>query len=338
MTIGALMLDLEGLALTAEEELLLAQPDVGGLILFARNYTSPEQLRALMKQVRSVRPDLLVAIDQEGGRVQRIRTGATVLPPMASLGKLWQLNAQQALDDARELGWLMAAELRQFDIDFSFAPVLDIDWTRSGVIGDRAFADSVDAVAQLAACFMAGMHEAGMAATGKHFPGHGWVQADSHLEIPVDERPLEQLETLDMQPFARLIQEGLDAIMPAHVIYSQLDTDPAGFSTYWLRDQLRGRLDFDGVIFSDDLTMEGASVAGGYPARAEKALQAGCDMVLVCNHRAGAREVLNYLQGAKTAASPRLERMRAKPGIAYDQTRLQRARTIAERLRGGMSA
>ncbi|MBV1789177.1 beta-N-acetylhexosaminidase [Marinobacterium sp. D7] len=332
------MLDLEGLELSAEEERLLAQPEVGGLILFARNYAAPEQLHTLMKQVRTVRPELLVAIDQEGGRVQRIRTGATVLPPMAALGKLWQRDAKQAVEHARELGWLMAAELREFDIDFSFAPVLDIDWSRSGVIGDRAFADSIEGVAELATGFMLGMHDAGMAATGKHFPGHGWVQADSHLEIPVDERPGEQLESCDMQPFARLIEAGLDAIMPAHVIYSQLDADPAGFSSYWLREQLRGRLAFDGVIFSDDLTMEGASVAGGFPARAEKALHAGCDMVLVCNHRAGALEVLDYLQATGIAASPRLERMRAGPKIVHDLARLQRARHIAGRLRGEVSA
>jgi len=337
MTTGALMLDLEGLDPTAEERLLLAQPEVGGLILFARNYESPDQLHRLMRQIRGLRPDLLVAIDQEGGRVQRIRTGATRLPPMATLGKLWRREPEAAIADARELGWLMATELRAFDIDFSFAPVLDIDWSRSGVIGDRAFADSAEGVAELAAAFMHGMHEAGMAATGKHFPGHGWVQADSHLEIPLDERPLEQLEAEDMQPFARLIEAGLDAIMPAHVIYSRLAAEPAGFSAYWLREQLRGRLGFDGVIFSDDLTMEGASVAGGFPDRAERALEAGCDMILVCNHRAGALEVLDYLKSGAAPVSPRLARMQARADVVCDEARLQRARAVAARLRGEAS-
>lgn len=341
MTTGALMLDLDGLELMPEERQLLAHPEVGGLILFARNYESPDQLKNLMGQIREVRPDLLVAIDQEGGRVQRIRTGATRLPPMAFLGALWRVEPEQAVAESRELGWLMAAELRAFDIDFSFAPVLDLDWSRSGVIGDRAFADTAEAVGILATAFMQGMHEAGMAATGKHFPGHGWVRADSHLEIPVDERTLEQIEADDLRPFARLIDAGLDAIMPAHVIYSSVSPDPAGFSEYWLRDCLRRRLDFDGVIFSDDLNMEGARAAGGFAESAERALLAGCDMVLACNNRAGALDVLEYLKsvGLPSSRQPsiqpstRLERMRARGGIKFDDARLCDARAIADRLR-----
>jgi beta-N-acetylhexosaminidase len=331
MSTGALMLDLDGLVLDDAERTLLQRPEVGGLILFARNYDTPAQLSALMREIRALRPDLLVAIDQEGGRVQRLRKGVTRLPPMAALGAHWRDDPAEAREWAQELGWLMATELRQFDIDFSFAPVLDLDWRRSGVIGDRAFADTPEVVATLASAFMAGMHEAGMAATGKHFPGHGWVRADSHLAIPVDERPLTDIAT-DLAPFEQLIAAGLDAIMPAHVIYSQLCDAPAGFSDYWLREQLRGRLGFDGVIFSDDLTMEGASVAGDFPARAQRALAAGCDMVLVCNHRAGALEVLEYLEQAAAPVSPRLVRMQARPPVTTAPGRTDRARRIAEAL------
>lgn len=331
MSTGALMLDLDGLVLDDAERTLLQRPEVGGLILFARNYDTPAQLSALMREIRALRPDLLVAIDQEGGRVQRLRKGVTRLPPMAALGAHWRDDPAEAREWAQELGWLMATELRQFDIDFSFAPVLDLDWGRSGVIGDRAFADTPEVVATLASAFMAGMHEAGMAATGKHFPGHGWVRADSHLAIPVDERPLTDIAT-DLAPFEQLIAAGLDAIMPAHVIYSQLCDAPAGFSDYWLREQLRGRLGFDGVIFSDDLTMEGASVAGDFPARAQRALAAGCDMVLVCNHRAGALEVLEYLEQAAAPVSPRLVRMQARPPVTTAPGRTDRARRIAEAL------
>ncbi|SEG00355.1 beta-N-acetylhexosaminidase [Marinobacterium lutimaris] len=330
--IGPLMLDLRGLSLEVDEAELLRQPEVGGLILFARNYESPEQLRALMAQVREARPDILVSIDQEGGRVQRLRKGVTRLPPMAALGKRWELDAQRAVAEAHELGWLMAAELRDFDIDFSFAPVLDRDWSRSGVIGDRAFAATVEGIADLATAFMAGMHEAGMSATGKHFPGHGWVVADSHLEIPVDERTLDDILAEDMRPFAALIDQGLDAIMPAHVIYSAINEEPAGFSTYWLQQQLRQRLGFEGVIFSDDLTMEGASVAGGYPQRAAKALHAGCDMVLVCNRPEGALEVLEYLRKNPVVPSARLARMKAKPADIGDSARRDRAKQIAQEL------
>lgn len=332
MTLGPLMLDLKGVALTSDEAQLLRQPEVGGLILFARNYESPAQLRALMTQVREARPDILVAVDQEGGRVQRLREGVTRLPAMATLGQRWSMDREQAESEARELGWLMAAELRDFDIDFSFAPVLDLNWSRSGVIGDRAFADSIDGISTLATAFMRGMHEAGMAATGKHFPGHGWVEADSHLAIPVDERALDAIESTDMQPFEALIRNGLDAIMPAHVIYSTVSDKPAGFSRFWLQQQLRQRLGFDGVIFSDDLTMEGASIAGGFPQRAQKALDAGCDMVLVCNHPEGALEVLDHLKQNPVKASERLVRMRARIAETDNAERRDRAKQIADEL------
>ncbi len=326
------MLDLEGLALTPEEAAVLRSPEVGGLILFSRNYDSPEQLRCLMQSIRQLRPDLLVAVDQEGGRVQRFRNGFTRLPPMSVLGKRWQENPHRAIAQAHEIGWLLATELRQYDIDISFAPVLDLDWGHSSVIGDRAFGSTPEAVTELAGGVMAGMHEAGMAATGKHFPGHGWVEADSHLELPVDERSFDEIEQQDLRPFDALIRRGLDGLMPAHVVYRQACPAPAGFSTFWLQQILRQRLHFDGVIFSDDLSMEGASLAGSYAERCDRALAAGCDMVLVCNHPEGAQQVLKHLQQKPVAVSHRLARMRARPARVADDERLQQSRALAAEL------
>lgn len=331
MTTGVLMLDLEGLSLTDSEREVLRDPDVGGLILFSRNFSDPAQLTSLMRSIRAVRPDLMVAVDQEGGRVQRFREGFTRLPAMATLGQRYKQDPEQALIQARELGWLMAAELRAFDIDISFAPVLDLDWQRSSVIGDRAFATDAADVSVLAGAFMAGMHEAGMAATGKHFPGHGWVEADSHLELPIDQRLESAICDVDMQPFSDLITQGLDAIMPAHVVYTQVCHSPAGFSEYWLRTILRERLGFDGVIFSDDLTMEGASVAGSYAQRCDQAMAAGCDMVLVCNQPAAAREVLAHIKASGIKSAGRLPRMLGKP-FKVDEARLAAARNIAGEL------
>lgn len=332
MTTGVLMLDIEGTALTAGEAEQLKSPHVGGLILFSRNYENPEQLTSLMASIREHRPDLLVAVDQEGGRVQRFRDGFTRLPPMAVLGRCWHENPHHAIACAHELGWLMATELRQFDIDISFAPVLDLDWGQSSVIGDRAFGVDPEVVVQLAGGVMAGMHEAGMAATGKHFPGHGWVRADSHLELPVDERSYAEIEEQDLLPFAALIRRGLDAVMPAHVVYSQVCSAPAGFSDYWLQQVLRQWLHFDGVIFSDDLSMEGASQAGSYAERCDRALAAGCDMVLVCNNPSGAAEVLEHLSDKAVLASHRLARMRARPARMPDAERLEESRKLAAAL------
>ena len=332
MTTGVLMLDIEGTALNAVETEQIKSPQVGGLILFSRNYDNPDQLKSLMTSIRALRADLLVAVDQEGGRVQRFREGFTRLPPMAALGRRWLQNPHHAIACAHELGWLMATELRRFDIDISFAPVLDLDWGQSSVIGDRAFGSDAEAVIQLAGGVMAGMHEAGMAATGKHFPGHGWVQADSHLELPIDERSMAEIEEQDLRPFDALIRRGLDGVMPAHVVYSQVCSAPAGFSSYWLQQVLRQRLHFDGVIFSDDLSMEGASQAGSYTERCDRALAAGCDMVLVCNHPDGAGQVLEHLQSGSVAASHRLARMRARPARIPDSDRLNESRQLAAEL------
>lgn len=312
MTLGPLMLDVEGTVLSAQERDRIAHPGVGGVILFARNIQDTDQVRTLIAAMREVRPELIVAVDQEGGRVQRVKKGVTLLPPLARLGRWWDENPVQAMQGAREWGWLMAAEMLALGFDISFAPVLDLNVGRSRVIGDRAFHGTPQAVVALARSYIAGMHEAGMAATGKHFPGHGWVEADSHHAIPVDERGEADIRAQDLQTFAQLARD-LDAVMPAHVIYQQVDAQPAGFSRYWLQQVLRSELRFEGVIFSDDLTMEGASVAGGYGERAAAALAAGCDMVLVCNNPAGAQTVLEYLdQHPASVDQARLQRMRAR--------------------------
>jgi beta-N-acetylhexosaminidase len=297
MALGPVMLDIEGPALDDADRELLLHPAVGGVIFFARNYRDTEQIAALTAEIHALRePHLLVAVDQEGGRVQRFREGFTRLPPAGRFGELARKHPARARAAAEAVGWLMAAELRAVGVDFSFAPVLDLDRGVSTVIGDRAFAGGVNAVSDLAAAWVEGVRAAGMAAVGKHFPGHGGVAADSHLALPNDERRFADIEMDDLVPFERLIRHGLEAVMPAHVVYPRVDPLPAGFSPFWLREVLRRRLEFQGVIFSDDLDMAAAAAGGGYGERARAAVAAGCDMVLVCNNRPAALEVVEALR------------------------------------------
>lgn len=304
------MLDVAGLELAADEREMLAHPLVGGVILFARNYQSPVQLEALTAAIHAIRnPTLLIAVDHEGGRVQRFIDGFSRLPPMRTLGRLYDRAPDLAVNLAGAIGVVLAGELRRQGVDFTFAPVLDIDFGSSSVIGDRAFHATASGVAALAGGFVAGLARMGMGAVGKHFPGHGYVRADSHHEVPIDERPLAAIEADDLVPYRALIGKGLAGVMPAHVIYPQVDGRPAGFSPVWLKDILRGRLGFDGMVFSDDLSMEGASVAGGIIERGHAALSAGCDMALVCNAREAAQRLLDGL-GSYALDAGRAARMR----------------------------
>jgi beta-N-acetylhexosaminidase len=329
--IGPLMIDVEGFTLTSNERELIGKPLVGGLILFARNYQSPAQLTTLITEIREISTNIIIAVDHEGGRVQRFKEGFTRIPAMATLGELYETNPKQATDNAKDYAWLLASELISFDIDISFTPVLDREYGVSSVIGDRAFSSNVDCIIDLAKAFISGMRQAGMASTGKHFPGHGAVAADSHHEIPVDDRSYDDIHKNDMCVFSALSSSGLDAVMPAHVIYPEVDDKPAGFSEVWMQTILRGELGFDGVIFSDDLSMEGASVAGSFSQRAKAALDAGCDMVLVCNHPEGAQEVLQYLEtlvATKQLAinNSRLVKMRLDPSCKQTMGEIQKSK------------
>lgn len=315
MPLGPLMMDVEALELRPADVQRLLHPLAGGVILFTRNYESPEQIIELTRHIHGLRsPALIVAVDHEGGRVQRFKRGFSLLPPMRSLGRAWDENPQRARKLAQDVGFVLAAELRAHGVDLSFAPVLDIDHGSSTVIGDRAFHANPLAVVELARALVHGMKEAGMSAVGKHFPGHGCVRADSHLEIPVDERPYADLESCDLIPFMRLVSAGLGGIMPAHVIYPAIDPLPAGFSSIWLKTILRDQLGFEGVVFSDDLSMEGARVAGGIVARAAAALDAGCDMALVCNSSSGLDELCHsFRRTVPPVGLARLARMHGRP-------------------------
>lgn len=306
--LGPVMVDVQGGVLTEHEIKRLQNPLVGGIILFARNFVNRQQLTLLCKHIHAIRPNnpLLIAVDHEGGRVQRFKTdGFTHIPAMGSFGELHQSNPNLALRLASDAGYVLACELLACGIDHSFTPVLDLDYGVSDVIGSRSFSASSDAVVQLARALICGLSMAGMAATGKHFPGHGAVQADSHHEIPVDERSLEDILKADAKPYSELGDLLIAAVMPAHVIYPKVDKHPAGFSKIWIQDILREQLSYNGVVFSDDLTMQGATVAGDILARAQAALNAGCDMVLVCNNPDMADDLLNRLQHETNPESAR---------------------------------
>lgn len=307
------MLDVAGPTLNQDEKEKLNHPNTGAVILFSRNYQNPEQVTELINSIRAARNGkLLIAVDQEGGRVQRFQQGFTRLPPAAYYA--------QAPELAQPAGWLMAAELLAVGVDFSFAPVLDIDCGVSEIIGNRSFSTEPALATRLSSSFRKGMNAAGMAATGKHFPGHGAVALDSHLTLPIDERDLNSIRAKDLAPFKQLIEEGLEGIMPAHVVYPRIDPNPAGFSPFWIQHILRKELNFNGTVFSDDLSMEGAASVGDFPERARLAQLAGCDMILVCNNPAAAEQVLDALPVSQDPVrEQRLNRMQGKPQMNREQ-------------------
>jgi len=336
--LGPVMLDVAGLALDADDRRRLLHPACGGVILFSRNYESADQLAALVASIHALRvPSLPVGVDHEGGRVQRFRRGFTAIPSMGAIGAHWRVDPEGACRRAEHAGYVMAAELRACGVDFTFAPVLDLDFGRSAVIGDRAFHADPDAVTRMARALIRGLRLGGMASVGKHFPGHGHAEADSHVDVPVDPRPLETILAADALPYVRLAPADLAAVMPAHVIYPAVDPMPAGFSRRWLQDILRTRLGFDGAILSDDLAMEGASVAGDVCARAGAALAAGCDLVLVCNRPDLVDELLeSALPPVSARSAHRLAALRGRPrmpGEAPDLAQLQASEAFAAQVR-----
>lgn len=325
MSLGPVMLDISGQVLDSEDRDILLHPAVGGVILFSRNFASPEQLAELTRAIHALRePHLVIGVDQEGGRVQRFREGFVRLPPAAAIGAWHRRDRARARQACESLSWLMASELRSVGVDFSFAPVLDLDRGLNSVIGDRAFSGRPHEVAELGAACLRGVRRAGMAAVAKHFPGHGGVREDSHLELPIDPRPYAEIAAEDLIPFRRLIAEAVEGIMPAHVRYPSVDRWPAGFSRIWLHEILRDRLGFQGVIFSDDLNMGAAASAGDYADRAHAALQAGCDMIVICNNRPAALAMLEALLDHRDpAAALRLLRMHGRRGVERAQLREQ---------------
>ena len=310
--LGALMVDISGASLDLADKELIQRDSVGGLILFSRNYESPRQLMDLIGSVRAIRDDVIISVDQEGGRVQRFREGFVKLPSLSRIGEIFEQDPKQGLCFASKCGWVMASELLYYGIDFSFAPVLDLQSLSSRVIGDRAFSREPAAVVELARAYIGGMNQAGMRACGKHFPGHGTVAADSHTELPVDNRCAENILKNDFVVFAELV-DCLGGIMPAHVIYPEIDHQPAGYSNVWIQEKLRKDLGFEGVVFSDDLSMEAAKSVGSPRKRAEMALGAGCDMILACNDSVSALEISDWLETESNMKSDRTSRMKATP-------------------------
>ena len=315
------MIGIAGMELDQVEKELLRHPCVGGVILFSRNYRSREQLRTLCDAIHELRrPSLLIGVDHEGGRVQRLRDGFTALPAAAQYGILFDRNPEFARRVARAGGWVMAVELRAGGVDFSFAPVLDLGRGVSAVIGDRAFHHDPDVVTALARAFLAGMRDAEVGGVGKHFPGHGSVAADSHCALPVDVRSYEDIRLSDLVPFERLVVSELAGVMPAHVVFECLDDRPAGFSRRWIKGVLRGELGFQGIVFSDDLDMAAAATGGDHVDRASAAIEAGCDMVLVCNDRPSAIAVVDGLNFVPDPARmARMARMHGRGTPSFEQ-------------------
>jgi beta-N-acetylhexosaminidase len=339
MTLGPLMIDLVGPSVLPEERDMLAHPLVGGVILFTRNFESPEQLLQLTRDIHAVRsPPLLIAVDHEGGRVQRFRNGFSRLPPARRIGHLFDTDRSAGLSAARSMGWLMAAELRAHGVDLSFAPTVDLDYGLNEAIGDRALHPTAEVTAQLAVAYMMGMREAGMAATAKHFPGHGAVRADSHVALPVDRRELADLDQ-DLAPYRRLIANGLPGVMVAHILLPTEDTVPASLSARWIRGVLRTDLNFQGAIFTDDLSMGAVAVGSSIVERCQRALAAGCDMLLVCNEPASRSQALAGLTASPDPASQlRLVRMRGSERLSPAQLRDSQAWASAQQLLARLAA
>jgi beta-N-acetylhexosaminidase len=310
------MLDLDGTSLTQEENKLLLNQNVGGVILFARNISSRNQVQELCKEIRQINPGLLIAVDQEGGRVQRLKEGYTNLPSMQKLASFLNSDIDKNIPFATDLGWLMASEVIASGLDISFAPVLDLDDSRSSVIGDRSIGDNPERVIVIASAFIEGMNQAGMQATGKHFPGHGGIFADSHIAFSQDTRSLSDIESHDLLPFNALKLQ-LGAIMTAHISFTNIDKEIATFSTFWLQEILRKKIGFTGIILSDDLSMKGSDYVGGIEAKVSKALDSGCNMVLICNDRPAAIEAINYLEKEKISQSHKITRLKASKSISW---------------------
>lgn len=295
MNKASLMVDIEGPSLSSDDIELIKSPYVGGLILFDRNFIDKDQLIDLCFEIKSKKPEIIIAVDQEGGRVQRLKKGFSLIPPMQRLGDLVLHERELGLDLCKETGWLVASELIACGVDLSFSPVLDLDQNSSSVIGDRAFSDQIDVVIDCARAFIFGMHEAGMASVGKHFPGHGSISEDSHVEKPIDKRILNEIENKDLIPFKELIND-LDGIMTAHILFPEVDKNVTTFSKIWLSEILKEKMNFKGMIFSDDLNMEGANEGKSFYLKAEKAINAGCEMILVCNNRNGVLDASRYFE------------------------------------------
>ena len=295
MNKASLMVDIEGPSLSSDDIELIKSPYVGGLILFDRNFIDKDQLIDLCFEIKSKKPEIIIAVDQEGGRVQRFKKGFSLIPPMQRLGDLVLHERELGLDLCKETGWLVASELIACGVDLSFSPVLDLDQNSSSVIGDRAFSDQIDVVIDCARAFIFGMHEAGMASVGKHFPGHGSISEDSHVEKPIDKRILNEIENKDLIPFKELIND-LDGIMTAHILFPEVDKNVTTFSKIWLSEILKEKMNFKGMIFSDDLNMEGANEGKSFYLKAKKAIKAGCEMILVCNNRNGVLDASRYFE------------------------------------------
>jgi beta-N-acetylhexosaminidase len=336
MSLGPLMVDIAGTELGSDDRQVLLHPLVGSVILFTRNFRDPRQVSALTASLRALRtPSLLIAVDQEGGRVQRLREGFTILPSLRTLGRRFDEDRREALELAHTAGWLMASEVRAVGIDFSFAPCVDLDYGVSEIIGDRAFHRDADAVAALGAAYMAGMRDADMAATAKHFPGHGAVVADSHVALPVDRRRLADLEP-DMRPYRLLIENHLPAVMAAHVVFPQIDALPASLSRRWITEILRGEYGFHGCVFADDLSMAGAAAFGDVVERARLAFAAGCDVLPICNDRKAVHAVLDHFKPdtQSPASQARLVRMRGRGEPPVDLAASEKWREAVAHLAG----